>query len=197
VSQWLRCGFGLINRFIGFPLAVTTIISYTVKITVTLAHVKWHTKYSNSSSGHTVLPLELRNSSEVNSHSSILSCPLGTDHAQKTKFYYCVAQTTQKTSHVINISPVHWRADYCLATSYKYSSYCCVPTSWGIFPAVALQCVDMSNIFFYFSSYKIYLAICFSRRDHQLALNINLNMLCNNVTETALRVTTPITFTGV
>jgi hypothetical protein len=81
-----------------------------------------HTKFSNS--GHIAVPLELRNSSEVNSHSRILSYPLGTDHAQKTQFYCCVAQ--KKRSHVIAISPVHWRADCCLATAYKHSSYYCL-----------------------------------------------------------------------
>jgi hypothetical protein len=33
-------------------------------------------------------------------------------------FYCCVAQTTQETSDLITISPVHWRTDCCLATSY-------------------------------------------------------------------------------
>jgi hypothetical protein len=105
-----------VNRFIGSSLVVTTISSYTFKITVTIAHVTSRTKHSNSSSGHTAVPLELRNSSEVNSHSRILSYPLVTDHAQKTQFYCCVAQTTQKTSHMISISPVYWRADCGLAT---------------------------------------------------------------------------------
>jgi hypothetical protein len=41
--------------------------SYTLKIIITTACVTSHTKSSNSSSGHTVFPLELRNSSEVNS----------------------------------------------------------------------------------------------------------------------------------
>jgi hypothetical protein len=126
VIQWLRRGFGLVNRFVGSSLVVITISSYTLKITVTIAHITSHTKPSNSSSGHTAVPLELQNSSEVNSHSRILSYPLGTDHAQKTQFYCCVAQTTQKTSHVITISSVHWRVDRCLATSYKHSSYCYV-----------------------------------------------------------------------
>jgi hypothetical protein len=126
MSLWLRRGFGLVNRFIGSSLVVTTISSYTLKMTVTIAHVTSHTKPSNSSSGHTAVPLELRNSNEANSHSCSFSYPLGTDHAQKTQFYCCVAQTTQKTSHVITISPVHWRADCCLTTSYKHSSYCCV-----------------------------------------------------------------------
>jgi hypothetical protein len=63
----------------------------------TTVHAISHTKSSNSS-GHTAVPLELRNSTEVNSQSRILSYPLGTDHAQKTQlFYCCVAQTTQKT----------------------------------------------------------------------------------------------------
>jgi hypothetical protein len=134
-----------VNQFIGSSLVVTTISSYTLKITATIAHVTSHTKSPNSSSGHTAVPLELRISSEVNSHSRILSYPLGTDHAQKTQFYCCVAQTTQKTSHVIIISPVHWRADCCLAMSYKHSSYCCVCVSRGDYRAVVWQCVDMSQ----------------------------------------------------
>jgi hypothetical protein len=57
-----------------------------------------HRPTSNSSSGHTAVPLELLDSSEVNSHSRILLYPLGTDHAQKTQsLYSCMAQTTQKT----------------------------------------------------------------------------------------------------
>jgi hypothetical protein len=104
VFQWLRRGFGSVNRFIGSSLVVTTISSYTLKITVTIAHVTSHSKSSNSSSGHTDVPLELRNSSEVNSHSRIFSYPLGTDHAQKTQsLYCCMVETTLKTSHVLSI----------------------------------------------------------------------------------------------
>jgi hypothetical protein len=124
-----RRGFGLVNRFIGYSVVVTIISSYTLKITVIIAYVTSHTKSSNSSSGHTAVPLELRNSSEVNSHSRILSYPLGKDHAQKTELYCCVAQTTQKTSHVITISLVHWLVDCFLATNYKHSSYCCMTLS--------------------------------------------------------------------
>jgi hypothetical protein len=40
--------------------------SYILKITVTTAHVTSHTKSSDSSSGHTAVPLELWNSSDVN-----------------------------------------------------------------------------------------------------------------------------------
>jgi hypothetical protein len=105
-----------------YSVIATTISSYTLEITVTVVHVTSHTKSSNSSSGHTAVRLELRNSREVNSHFCILSHPLGTDHAHKTQFYCYVAQTTQKTSHVIAISPVHWRVDCCLETSYKHSS---------------------------------------------------------------------------
>jgi hypothetical protein len=144
VFQWLRRGFGLVNRFIGSSVAVTTISSYTLNITVTIAHITSHTKSSNSSSGHTAFPLELRNSSEVNPHSRILSYPLRTGHAQKTQFYCCLAETTQK-SQLITISPVHWRADCCLATIYNHSSYCCMRVLRGIYRAVAWQCVDMSH----------------------------------------------------
>jgi hypothetical protein len=56
-----------VNRFTGSLLVV--ISSYALKITVTIAHVTSHTKSSNSSSGHISVPLELRNSSEVNSES--------------------------------------------------------------------------------------------------------------------------------
>jgi hypothetical protein len=132
-----------VNWFIGSSLVVTTISSYTLKITIIVAHVTSHTESSNSSAGHTAGPLEFRKSSEVNSHSHILSYPVGTNHAQKTQFYRCVVQTTQKTYHVITISPVHRRADYCLASSYKYSSHCCVRVSRGVYRAVAWQCVNM------------------------------------------------------
>jgi hypothetical protein len=64
---------------------------------------------------------------------------------QRTQLNCRVAQTTQKTSHVIAISPVHWRAECCLATSYKHSSYCCVRVSRGAYRAVAWQCVGMSQ----------------------------------------------------
>jgi hypothetical protein len=104
-----------VNWFTGSSLVVTTIKSYTLKITVSIAHVTSHTESSNSSFGNTAVSLELRNTSEVNSHSRILSYPLGMDHAQKTQFYCCIAQTTKKTSHVIAISPVRWRADWTVA----------------------------------------------------------------------------------
>jgi hypothetical protein len=112
--QWLRCGFGLVYRFIGSSIVVTIIISYALKITVTIARVTSRINSSNASCGHTAVPLELRNSSEANSHARIISYPLGTDHAEETQFYCYVPQITQKTCHVVIISPVHWRADCCL-----------------------------------------------------------------------------------
>jgi hypothetical protein len=73
VFQWLRREFGLVNRFIGSSLVVNTISSYTLKITVTIAHVTSHTKSTNASSGHAAVPLELRNSSEVPFPYSLIS----------------------------------------------------------------------------------------------------------------------------
>jgi hypothetical protein len=105
VFQWLRRGFGLVDRIIVFLLVVIIISSYILKITVTTAPVTSHTKSSNSSSGHTAVPLELRNSSEVNSHSRILSYPLGTDHHRKHILLL------RSADHIGNKSP-----DNCLAS---------------------------------------------------------------------------------
>jgi hypothetical protein len=146
VFQWLRRGFGLVNRFIGSSLVVLTVSSYSLKITVTITLVTSNTKSSNSSSGPIAVPLNLRNSSEINSHSRILSYHLGTDHTQKTQFYCGVAQITQKISNVIIISPVHWRTDCCLATWCKYSSYYCVTLSEVFIaplPGNALTCQNI------------------------------------------------------
>jgi hypothetical protein len=98
VLQGLRRGSGLVNRFIGSSLVVTTISYYTLKIAVTIAHVTSHTKPYNSFSGHTAVPLELQNSSEVNSHSCILSYHLGTNYAQKTVLLLRSADHTENKS---------------------------------------------------------------------------------------------------
>jgi hypothetical protein len=58
------------------------------------------TKSSNSSLGHTAVPLELKNSSEINFYSHILSYPLGMDHAQKTVLLLRSADHTGNTCHV-------------------------------------------------------------------------------------------------
>jgi hypothetical protein len=49
-----------VNLFIRPSLVETRISSYTLKITVTIAHVTSRTKSSSSSSGHIALPLELQ-----------------------------------------------------------------------------------------------------------------------------------------
>jgi hypothetical protein len=60
---------------------------------------------------------------------------LRNDHAENTAsiaetclLNHCIvtvaARTPQKASHVIATSLVYWRADCCLAMSYKQSSYC-------------------------------------------------------------------------
>jgi hypothetical protein len=212
VFPWLRRGYGLVNRFIGSSLVVTTISSYTHCCFLGTAGLKWSQflslslmlrpmvsrpvcfgikhpsgaydqifiivwqlrvcwfgapsltrgwvcrlqlllalvstvifwSESHRTRGHILLSqirdfpirplLRLAGSwwkysippphgFEVNSHSRILSYPLGTDH-------------TQKTSHMISISPVHWLADFCLAASYKNSSYCCVTLSEKVFIAL-------------------------------------------------------------
>jgi hypothetical protein len=46
-----------------------------------------------------------------------------------------VARTTLKTIHVIVISPVHFFADCCLATSYKRSSCCWLRLNEKVFIA--------------------------------------------------------------
>jgi hypothetical protein len=59
-------------------------------ITVAIAHVTSHSKSPNYSSGHTAVPLEFWNSSEVKSHSRIHLYPLGKGHTQETQFYWCI-----------------------------------------------------------------------------------------------------------
>jgi hypothetical protein len=93
---------------------------------------------------------------DVNSHSHILSYLLGTDHTQKTQLYCCVAQKTQKTSHLINISPVHWLTDCCLATSHKYLSYCCVTLSEVfIAPLPSYACYNINSVINFFWRYPL------------------------------------------
>jgi hypothetical protein len=140
-----RRGFGLVNLFIGSWLVVTTISSYTLNITVTIAHVTSHIFFwpHYCSLG----------TSELKSGQFPFPYSLGTDHVQKTQFYCCVAQITQKTSHIITISPIHWHADSSSATSYKHSSYCCVTLSEKAFiaplPIYTLYNTSVANWTFY------------------------------------------------
>jgi hypothetical protein len=65
-------------------------------------------------------------SSKLRLPANDLCCPLQTLRAD-----------LQKTYHVIPTQRVHWRADCCLATSYKYFCYGCVRASRGVYRAVA------------------------------------------------------------
>jgi hypothetical protein len=85
VFQELRRRFWLVDRFIGPSLVVTTISYYILKIIVSIAHVTSHTKSSNSSSDHTAVPLELRNSSEVNSQVKVSQGHITTDGQSVSK----------------------------------------------------------------------------------------------------------------
>jgi hypothetical protein len=76
-----RSGFGLVTRFIGSSLAVTTTGFYTLSITISIIHVTSHTKSSNSSSSHSALPLELRKSIEINSNAKV-TLPLTVSHSE-------------------------------------------------------------------------------------------------------------------
>jgi hypothetical protein len=96
VYGWLRRGFGLVNRFIRSLLVSTVISSYTLKISVTITHVTSYTKSSTSSRGYYAVPLELRDSSEVNSHSRILSYPL---HGRRTKIRVPLLRSADHTEN--------------------------------------------------------------------------------------------------
>jgi hypothetical protein len=78
-------------------------------------------------------PASTRGCLTVTTYQSLYS--IRTDHPENTASIietclpnHCIAtvaaRTPKKASHVIAISPVHWRADCCLPTSYKHSSYC-------------------------------------------------------------------------
>jgi hypothetical protein len=60
VYQWLKRGFGLMNRFIGSSLVVTTISFYTLKVTVTIAHKFFNVCYTSQLNPHNSFPWRLR-----------------------------------------------------------------------------------------------------------------------------------------
>jgi hypothetical protein len=85
--------------------------------------VKSHTKPSD----HSAVPLNLRNSNSVNSHSRIFLYPLGMEHAQKTqRLPCCMAQTTQKRRGIANslVRYRHWV--WCGRHKKHNIIYCCV-----------------------------------------------------------------------
>jgi hypothetical protein len=63
----------------------------------------------------------------------------------KFSLYRLRTDNTKNTNYVIPSQGVHWRADCCLTTSYKHSSYCCVRVPRGVYRTVAWQCVGMSQ----------------------------------------------------
>jgi hypothetical protein len=98
-----------VSRFIESSLVVTIISSYTLKITVNIAHVTSHITPSNTSPGHTAVPLELRNSSEVNSRSRILSYPIARTMRRKHIPSLLHVADHIENSNVITNSPVNSR----------------------------------------------------------------------------------------
>jgi hypothetical protein len=100
--------------------------------------------FSNSCSGHAAVLLELRNSSEVSSHSRFFLHVLGTDHAQKTQpLYFFMAQTIEKTrvtcetaSSLVRYQHWAWRERHRIHNVF----YCCMLER--VYRAVARQRVD-------------------------------------------------------
>jgi hypothetical protein len=87
-----------------------------------------------------------KNSNSAASGLALYLYSRGTDNAENIVLLLRGADHTENKSHVIVTQLVHWRADCCLATSYKYSSHCCVRVSRDVYQAVAWQCVGISMI---------------------------------------------------
>jgi hypothetical protein len=114
-----------------------------------------HTTSWNSSSGHTAVPLELRNSSEVH----LLLTPPASDCPQMTFAvpHIFSAQTYRK--HVTwSLSTVVWY--HCLRRSvfteplprnglHTMLFYCCMHVMQDVYRAVAWQCIHMSQYTFH------------------------------------------------
>jgi hypothetical protein len=120
VSQWLRRGFGLVNRFIGSSLVVTTISSYTHKITVTIAH---HQPTSNSSTTNFLWL------SPTENFSARTPRKIPSTIVEDAYLHLLLLSTGHVADHIENESRDSYLASplagCCLATSYKHSSYCC------------------------------------------------------------------------
>jgi hypothetical protein len=97
------------------------------------------------------------NAARRNSTKISLSCKrariIQPRHGQRRQ-HHLTADHAENTSHVIATSPVHWRADCCLATSCKHSSCCCVRVLRGVYRAVAWHCLDMSQYFIQYEHYE-------------------------------------------
>jgi hypothetical protein len=107
VFQWLRRRFGLVNRFIGSSLVVTTNNCNTFKITVITTHtVLSHTLSLHRSPTNFSWLSASENWIELLLLFSLYD--LRTYHAQKTQFYFCIKKTPQRTSHVIPSQRLYW-----------------------------------------------------------------------------------------
>jgi hypothetical protein len=98
--------------------------------------------------------------SELTAHSSRYIAAAWT--IQKSQFCCCIRKTIEKMSHLILTSPIHWRADCCLATSCKHSfieiqllllrnvpclQSCCLATRWSN-PLTILSCYPLKYFVF-------------------------------------------------
>jgi hypothetical protein len=75
-------------------------------------------------------------------------------------------------SQVIAISPVHWRTDCCLTTSYKHSSYCCVRISQGAYRDVAGNALTCQNIKSMFLQFVLKRVIMYEKTDTNISITI-------------------------
>jgi hypothetical protein len=77
--------------------------------------------------------------------------------ALKIQRYCCIRKTTEKMSHMIATSAVHWCADCCLATSYKPLSYCwvwlCEEVSTVPLPSISFPTSSVCSVFIQCTSY--------------------------------------------
>jgi hypothetical protein len=94
--MWLKTGFGLVNRFIWYSLAVTTINYNTLQITVIIAHIKSsihmlspQKSTSNSSSTQLWFNPESESYVTTNSQSASLSWNKAPIWGLQPNFYYC------------------------------------------------------------------------------------------------------------
>jgi hypothetical protein len=135
----------LITRFIGSSQVVTTNNCNTFKIAVIITH-KVFISHVNSSSNTNFPWLSPTENCPVALMVFNIT-PLHGSHGKhrllllRMRVYsFCclalgMARTTLKTSHVIAISPVDWRADCCLAMSCKHSYFYCASLSKKVFIA--------------------------------------------------------------
>jgi hypothetical protein len=156
-----------VSHALGFPVFTSRLLATdrnTETITVSLNHtlqaLHMNEAFQSHFTGRLLIPLLRRTHNSELCHSlpwlflGISLYGRGMDHTENSLSVVevclpsrCIATVAArapwKTSHVIAILPVHWRADCCLATSCKHSSYCCVRVSRvsiELLPGSALTC---------------------------------------------------------